>query len=190
MNKIKSWMCKNNWSAGDYNNEMKHFLTVEFKIEDPVHINNPDCSIQLSLDELSFKERIKMMTNILEENLKDKEFFFCEYGSIGIYYKNKYIKGHCNKENCIEFDTFYPGEGFCYTYKNITFIRVDKNTFKYAKYVKQAIFGKYSEGDYYFVNLKDKLVIRIYDYRGLVLLCKDERQLNLWKEKYSEFIPE
>ena len=35
-------------------------------------------------------------------------------------YKQKYIKGHYNKENCIEFDTFYPGEGFSYTYKNIS----------------------------------------------------------------------
>ena len=111
MYKIKNRMCKNDWTEGDDNNDMKKFLTVECKIEDPVALNNPTCSIQLSLDELSFKERIKIMTDILEENLKDKEFFFCEYGSVGMCYKQKYIKGHYNKENCIEFDTFYPGEG-------------------------------------------------------------------------------
>lgn len=190
MYKIKNWMCENDWTEGNYNNDMKQFLTVECKIEDPVALNNPTCAIQLSLNELSFKERIKIMTDILEENLKDKEFFFCEYGSIGMCYKQKYIKGHYNKENCIEFDTFYPGEGLSYTYKNITFIKVDKNTFKYRKYIKRVVLGKTEEGSYYIVDLNGKMVIRVYDYRGLVLLSKDENQLNLWKKKYAQFIPE
>lgn len=40
------------------------------------------------------------------------------------------------------------------------------------------------------MDLNDKMVIRVYDYRGLVLLSKAKNKLNLWKEKYAQFIPE
>lgn len=181
MHNIKSWMTES-WIEENYKEDVKDFIFKKFQLEDPVAKNNIDNSLLIDLTSMKLKKRLKAASGILSTLLNENDFIFCEYGVIGIDKKRRYIKGHPHKENCFEFKS--QNDDLWYCYDNITCCRVDRNKFKFHKYIKDVIFKNNFWNNYYFINLHEKFAIRVYDERGLVIVSE---QLDETKKKINSY---
>ena len=115
-------MTKDHWFDEESNQEIRSFICQDFVFEDPVWQNNPQNAIQLNFTSIPKRKRSSFVVGFLHELLYGKDFFLCEYGSIGISDKKKLVKGHPSKENCFEFQGF--NEDIDYLYHNVTYIKV------------------------------------------------------------------
>lgn len=184
MHKIKNWMCRNNWFDDNNQDKIKEIMR-ELYIEDSVYHRNQD-ALQLDFTMLSCKKRITLLTEILSFILNDHEFFFCELYAIGINLRNKYITGHPNKENCIEYQSL--DDDVVPMYDNLSFIRVDPHTFHFHRFASDVMKNSTFINNYLFVDEKHRLVIKAYDERGMAIAGKDREYLRKLFCRYEKYI--
>lgn len=187
MHSIKKWMCQNDWFKENKNFELKEFIQNKFLIEEPVYLNNIGNALQIDLTSFSTKKKISFAVQIFTELLGDFDFFFCEYGAIGLSDRKRYIIGKPNKINCIEYQTTNPD--IEYLYNNISYVRVCRKHFKFQRYVRDVICKKCFSNLYYFIDLDRQIALRMYDDRGIDVVCNKEL-LKLLYKKYNDLISE
>lgn len=179
-------MRQNDWFNENRNFELKKFIQDKFLIEEPVYLNNIGNALQIDLTNCSKKKKIFLAVQIFTELLGNFDFYFCEYGAVGLNCK-KYITGRPNKVNCIEYLTTNPD--IKYLYDNISYIRVCKKCFNFRRYVRDVICKKSFINLYYFIDLDRQIAIRMYDSRGMDIVCNKELRKLLY-EKYDFLISE
>lgn len=174
MNKIKRWM-NNSWLEEDNRNEVKDFLFKDLKIEVPFTEDNFKDSISIIFSDRKLSKKINIAQNIMEKLFEKNDFFLCEYGVIGINNKNKYIKGHPNKEDCIEYVNQNKDVWYCYN--NITYCRINRGCFRFKRYIKDVVFKNNYCNDYVFIDINQKLAVTFDDYPGLLIVSKDNEKM-------------
>ena len=186
MHKIKKWMCNDEWFSECRNSELKEFIQGKFSIEDPVYVNNSENALQIDLTRYYFlRKRISVAVQIFKDLLGDGDFLFCEYGSIGLSDLKRYVNGRPNKINCIEYQTANPD--IEYSYSNISYVRVSGNCFRFRKYARDVMYRKNFWNRYYFIDLDRQRVVRMYDDRGMDILCDKKLRRTLYG-KYCSII--
>lgn len=186
MHKIKKWMCNDEWFSECRNSELKEFIQGKFSIEDPVYVNNSENALQIDLTRYYFlRKRISVAVQIFKDLLGDGDFLFCEYGSIGLSDLKRYVIGRSNKINCIEYQTANPD--IEYSYSNISYVRVSGNCFRFRKYARDVMYRKNFWNRYYFIDLDRQRVVRMYDDRGMDILCDKKLRRTLYG-KYCSII--
>ena len=186
MHKIKKWMCNDEWFSECRNSELKEFIQGKFSIEDPVYVNNSENALQIDLTRYYFlRKRISVAVQIFKDLLGDGDFLFCEYGAIGLSDLKRYVNGRPNKINCIEYQTANPD--IEYSYSNISYVRVSRNCFRFRKYARDVMYRKNFWNRYYFIDLDRQRVVRMYDDRGMDILCDKKLRRTLYG-KYCSII--
>ena len=186
MHKIKKWMCNDEWFSECRNSELKEFIQGKFSIEDPVYVNNSENALQIDLTRYYFlRKRISVAVQIFKDLLGDGDFLFCEYGAIGLSDLKRYVNGRPNKINCIEYQTANPD--IEYSYSNISYVRVSGNCFRFRKYARDVMYRKNFWNRYYFIDLDRQRVVRMYDDRGMDILCDKKLRRTLYG-KYCSLI--
>ena len=186
MSKMKKWMLNDEWLSECRNSELKEFIQGKFSIEDPVYVNNSENALQIDLTRYYFfRKRISVAVQVFKDLLGDGDFLFCEYGSIGLSDLKRYVIGRPNKINCIEYQTANPD--IEYSYSNISYVRVSGNRFRFRKYARDVLFRKNFANSYYFIDLDRQRVVRMYDDRGMDILCDKKLRRTLY-EKYCNII--
>lgn len=186
MHKIKKWMCNDEWFSECRNSELKEFIQGKFSIEDPVYVNNSENALQIDLTRYYFlRKRISVAVQIFKDLLGDGDFLFCEYGAIGLSDLKRYVNGRPNKINCIEYQTANPD--IEYSYSNISYVRVSGNCFRFRKYARDVMYRKNFWNRYYFIDLDRQRVVRMYDDRGMDILCDKKLRRTLYG-KYCSII--
>lgn len=186
MHKIKKWMTKDHWFDEESNQEIRSFICQDFVFEDPVWQNNPQNAIQLNFTSIPKRKRSSFVVGFLHELLNGKDFFLCEYGSIGISDKKKLIKGHPSKEHCFEFQGF--NEDIDYLYHNVTYIKVRAGQLNIRHFVRSVFKRVCPACNYYLIDLIGMMGIRLYDERGCVIVAKDKKKLEELSDRYSKFL--
>lgn len=184
MHKIKNWMCRDKWFDDNNQDKIKRVVR-EFCIEDSVYHRNHN-TIQLDFTSLPYSKRTMLLAEILEYTLNDNEFFFCELYAIGINLKHRYIKIHPNKENCVEYRTL--NEDIVPLYDNLSFIRVDPNTFRFKRFAKDVFTKNGFINNYLFIDEKRNLVLKPYDERGIAIASKAKEYLRELFFRYEKYI--
>lgn len=171
MHSLKKWMDEK-WISENCNNKMRDFIVKQHLIEDPLIQNNPGKTITVDLTTVNLHQRLKMAEKVFSIFFNKDDFYFCEYGAIGIDKKKRYIIGNPNKENCFEFKS--KNKDIWYCYDNITYLRVKPKTFRFYRYIKDVIYKNHFWNSYYFIDLKNMIAVRMYDERGMAILFDDE----------------
>ena len=174
MHKLEKWM-NNSWIEENNSKKIKDFLFKELKMEEPFAENNHQYSISITFSDSRLSEKINIMKCIAEKIFETNDFFLCEYGVIGIDNKYKYIKGHPNKEECIEYES--KNEDVWYCYNNITYCRINKGCFRFKRYIKDVVFKNHYCNDYVFVDIDRKLAVIFDDYPGILVITKDKKEI-------------
>ena len=177
---------EDHWFDEENNQGIRSFICQDFVFEDPVWQNNPKNAIQLDFTLIPKRKRISFVIGFLRELLDEKDFFLCEYGSIGISDRVKLVKGHPPKENCFEFQGF--NENIDYLYHNITYIKVRAGQFNFRHFVKSVFRKLYPAENYYLIDLIGRMGIRVYDERGCVIVAKDKNRLKELADRYRKFL--
>ncbi len=179
-------MMDEDWFEENNNDIVKDFIFNKVKLEDPLSINNPQTCITIDLTSIKMCKRVRAAVCILADLLNADEFIFCEYGVIGIDQQRRYIKGHPNKENCFEFKS--KAEDRWYAYDNITYIRVNKERFRFDRYVQDVIYKNYFWNNYYFISLNHNFAVRMYDERGISIVYENITPLKKVLASYKDLI--
>lgn len=187
--KLKKYMTNDWWNVVD-SKAIKDFITQTFLLECPIYLRNAHCGIRFNFDDLSAKQTAQVAGDITAKIFSDKEFYLLYYFSIGIPPKllKRYIKGNPNKETCIEYETLHNADDFVPNYNNVSFVKVDGQTFNINKYVKDIAYGHGSESDIYLVNMNESCALHFYDCRGMDIVSLDKKVLIDLYNSFEEYI--